>query len=356
MTTARGNYVLSYDSAGRVDEITDPDGGALEYTYDGFLRTSETLSGDVAGVVAWTYDDDFRVVTQTVNGSNSASFTYDDDGLLLSVGAATLAYDSGTGLLTDIDVVDAATALTYDQFGGLDTTTTTVDSTTLFDATYGPRDALGRIVEIDETVNSVSRTLEYTYDDAGRLETVTENSTLIATYVYDENGNRTSVTTPGGTTTATYDEQDRLLSHGDLDYEYNENGELEFVTDTGTSDVTQFVYDALGNLRSVELPDTTLIEYVIDARGRRVGRLVDEVFDRAWLYGDALNIVAEIDDEGAVVSRFVYGSSGHVPDFMVVGSTTYRLITDHLGSVRLVVDADTGAIAQRLDYDVWASW
>jgi YD repeat-containing protein len=31
--------------------------------------------------------------------------------------------------------------------------------------------------------------------------------------------------------------------------------------------------------------------------------------------------------------------------------TTYRLITDHLGSVRLVVEAQAGAIAQRLDYD-----
>jgi RHS repeat-associated protein len=36
---------------------------------------------------------------------------------------------------------------------------------------------------------------------------------------------------------------------------------------------------------------------------------------------------------------------------MVKGGTTYRLLTDHLGSVRLVVDTSTGAIAQRLDYD-----
>jgi len=36
---------------------------------------------------------------------------------------------------------------------------------------------------------------------------------------------------------------------------------------------------------------------------------------------------------------------------MVKGGVTYRILTDHLGSVRLVVDASTGAIAQRLDYD-----
>ncbi|XBC86409.1 RHS repeat-associated core domain-containing protein [Vandammella animalimorsus] len=32
---------------------------------------------------------------------------------------------------------------------------------------------------------------------------------------------------------------------------------------------------------------------------------------------------------------------------------TWRLIADHLGSIRLVIDAETGQIGQRLDYDAW---
>ena len=36
---------------------------------------------------------------------------------------------------------------------------------------------------------------------------------------------------------------------------------------------------------------------------------------------------------------------------MVKGDSTYRFITDHLGSVRLVVNVETGTIAQRIDYD-----
>ena len=39
----------------------------------------------------------------------------------------------------------------------------------------------------------------------------------------------------------------------------------------------------------------------------------------------------------------------NVPDYMVKGGVTYRYITDQLGSVRLVVNAATGAIAQRID-------
>jgi RHS repeat-associated protein len=38
---------------------------------------------------------------------------------------------------------------------------------------------------------------------------------------------------------------------------------------------------------------------------------------------------------------------------MVAGGQTYRLIKDHLGSVRLVVDQVTGAVAQELMYDTW---
>jgi len=36
---------------------------------------------------------------------------------------------------------------------------------------------------------------------------------------------------------------------------------------------------------------------------------------------------------------------------MVKGSQTYRLISDHVGSPRLIVNTQTGDIAQRLDYD-----
>jgi len=41
----------------------------------------------------------------------------------------------------------------------------------------------------------------------------------------------------------------------------------------------------------------------------------------------------------------------NLADYMVEGSVTYRYITDQLGSVRLVVDAATGTVAQRIDYD-----
>lgn len=61
--------------------------------------------------------------------------------------------------------------------------------------------------------------------------------------------------------------------------------------------------------------------------------------------------IAELDGYGNVVSLFVYGEKSHNPDYMIKGGVTYRIISDHLGSPRLVVDTVTGVIAQAIDYD-----
>jgi len=77
------------------------------------------------------------------------------------------------------------------------------------------------------------------------------------------------------------------------------------------------------------------------------------VLVQGLLYRDALNPVAELDGSGSVVSRFVYGTRSNVPEYLVRGGATYRIVSDHLGSVRLVIDASTGVVAQRINYDAW---
>jgi RHS repeat-associated protein len=171
----------------------------------------------------------------------------------------------------------------------------------------------------------------------------------IRTYAYDANGNRLSRTTASETEVGSYDDQDRLLSYAGASYANTENGELLSKTDAlGT---TTHTYDVLGNLAQVGLPDGRLIAYVIDGADRRIGRRVDGALVQGFLYGDQLNPVAELDGAGSVVARFVYGSRANVPDYMMRNAVTYRILSDHLGSVRLVVNASTGAIAQRIDYD-----
>lgn len=47
---------------------------------------------------------------------------------------------------------------------------------------------------------------------------------------------------------------------------------------------------------------------------------------------------------------FVYATKSNVPDYMVKGGTTYRIVSDHLDSPRLVINA-SGEIVQRMNYD-----
>ncbi|MBK6422491.1 MAG: RHS repeat-associated core domain-containing protein [Gemmatimonadetes bacterium] len=103
------------------------------------------------------------------------------------------------------------------------------------------------------------------------------------------------------------------------------------------------------------LPTGDSVEYLIDGQNRRVGRKWNGAVTHRWLYQNQLNPIAELDSAGALVSRFVYGSRANVPDYLVRGGAVYRLVTDHLGSVRAVVDTATGAVAQWTSYDAWGN-
>ena len=70
-----------------------------------------------------------------------------------------------------------------------------------------------------------------------------------------------------------------------------------------------------------------------------------------WLFEGELRPVAEMDAAGNVVSRFVYATRVKVPEYMIRGGVTYRIIADQLGSPRLIVNTATGQVTQRLDYD-----
>lgn len=77
--------------------------------------------------------------------------------------------------------------------------------------------------------------------------------------------------------------------------------------------------------------------------------------EKRYLYAEGNRLVAELDATGALVAQFVYAANGRVPDLMLKSGVLYRLLTDHLGSVRLVVNTSNGTAAQRVDYDTWGN-
>jgi len=364
-----GAYERHYDdSAAKLDWVSSPDGVTETFAYDGPLFKGTAWSGAVSSSVTRTYDDDFLQRTISVAGSDPVAQSFDADGLLTQVGALGLERyplgDSRAGLLKRTTVAGAAGTLAedfdYNEFGELKSQAAALGTRLLYSAQCEGadfrRDKLGRIVRKVETIDGQVDTYEYGYDANGRLETVTLNGLLASRHGYDANGNRLwrTVDNDSRTDVGVPDDQDRLKSYGHFAYGYRANGELDSKTDS-TGDVTKYRYDALGNLRRVDLPDQTVVEYLVDGESRRVVKKVDGVAVQKFIWEDRLRIAAELDASDNVVSRFVYGTRVNVPDYMVRGGVTYRIVTDHLGSVRLVVNPSTGTVVQRMKYDEWGN-
>jgi len=316
------------------------------------LALSETWgNGDITGTLSLGYNNDFRVTAIRVNG-NPVNYQYDDDGLLTTAGNLSLTRSAQNGLLTATQLGDVSTQRAHNIFGEMASETATYNSNTLYRTEY-QRDKLGRITQKAETVEGITTIYDYRYDVAERLVEVKQDGVMIEAYGYDDNGNRLTAETASGSVIANYDDQDRLIQYGNASYTYTDNGELRHKNENGQ--LTEYYYDVLGNLRSVQLPNGKKIEYVIDGRNRRIGKKVNGVLTQGFLYQGRLNPITELDGDGNVVSRFVYGSKVNVPDYLVKGGKTYRILSDHLGSPKLVVDVSNGSVVQRMDYDAFGN-
>jgi RHS repeat-associated protein len=363
------NTVCVGCAPGSLKRLTGPGSSIINLSYDGSLLKSTAWSGAITGAVAWTHDTSFRTSTETVTpGGSTITYAYDNDDLVTcasrgtctppSTDALKLTYHPTTGLLTQTVIGNLTETFTYTDKGELATHTASYSGSPVYSGTFhstvAPRDNLGRITQKVETFDGVTRTDDYQYDTRGRLLNVARNNTLVSVYDYDDNGNRLSLTNPStsSVTLGSYDDQDRVTTYGSYEFTFNANGDLTSKLNTTTSEETTYEYDARGALLSVVLPDDTLIEYVIDGQGRRIGKKVDGALVQGFVYNDALRISAELNGAGAIVSQFAYvDDKSHSPDFMVKGGQVYRFVKDQLGSPRVVVNALTGAIAQTLEYD-----
>jgi RHS repeat-associated protein len=304
------------------------------------------------GSVSTDRNSDFNVSSQTVNGITGAAsqvnYSYDNDLLLTGVGAESITRHAMTGLIASTTLDSSNDAFTYNSFGELTDYVVKHGATDKFAMTI-TRDALGRVATKSETMGSTTNAFVYTYDSAGRLTATTKNGAPFNSYSYDSNSNRTGGSQNGVAVSATYDDQDRLTSYNGFTYSYNAAGDLLTKTVTATSAVTTYDYDVFGNLRSVALPTKT-ISYSHDALNRRVTRKDGSTVTARYLY-DNRRLIAELTPAGVIAKRYVYSTKSNVPDFVVMGSDTYRMISDQIGTVRMVVNASTGAIAQQIDYD-----
>jgi RHS repeat-associated protein len=205
-------------------------------------------------------------------------------------------------------------------------------------------DSAGRLTVIQETVNGTPAQYTYMYDAVGRLKSATKYGAQTTTWMYDGNGNRLTE----NSTQSTF-----VLTKGATTYTWDTLGGRKTKTEGGQT--TQYTHDGLGALQSVTLPDSTVVTYEYDARQRRVAKRRNGAVEARWVYDGQYRVAAQLDASGTVTHRFVYGSQSHSPDYVVKGGVTYAYVKNHLGSIRFVVNAADGTVAQQLDYDAWGN-
>ncbi|QDK40564.1 hypothetical protein DOM21_03670 [Bacteriovorax stolpii] len=313
------------------------------YTYE---RTPDSTQGG-------------RVGNETINGGNFNSvpktieYSYDDDGYLIGAGDMELQYNTPNGQLEHTKMGSIRDYYYYNSFGEIRAYKAKFQSNEIYSYNL-TRDGIGRITQKMEILNGVTKTFDYVYDTVGRLTQVSTDGVITSTYAYDNNSNRVGATVRGETITATYNVQDRMLTYGGETFSANLNGDMTKISSTvnPTPETTeQLFYDPFGNLTSYRFFDGK-IDYEIDPFLRRMGRKIDDEVKQRYVYNPEGRLVGELEGTNRLVKTFVYGSKSHVPDYYIDESgNKFRIITDHLGSVRLLVAATSGRVIKMMEHD-----
>ena len=80
--------------------------------------------------------------------------------------------------------------------------------------------------------------------------------------------------------------------------------------------------------------------------------LVDGVITHKYYYTPEGQLIAVSDKDGNLKKSFIYATKSHVPDYFVDEfNKRFKIVTDQLGSVRLIVNAESGEVIQKMNHD-----
>jgi RHS repeat-associated protein len=358
---------------GRLIAISDPD-SSYSLDYDKLGRVTVVDNSGTPGVpnvvLTYAYDAAGNVtsVDETIDGQPGASTVYTRDALdrinaITQSGAGVtpkqvrLGYDVASELQSVLRFIAAGTTpgvtttYTFDDAGRLKSLTHSNPTGTIADYQF-TLDAAGRITQIAASDD----TSVYTYDDLNQLVGVTHTTQPDESFAFDAAGNPTGAG-------FSVDTGNRVASDGDFDYVYDAEGNRIRRTEIATGNVTEYVWDHRNRLTLVTEKDaggniigTVSITY--DAFGQWIARVTDSdgagpLTSQTERYvHDRGQVALVFDGAGQLLSRYLYGPK---TDWVLAeesaGSVRWML-GDQLLTVRDVVDA-SGVLLNHLRYDTF---
>lgn len=347
--TAPGVKISStYDeSTGQLTELASVEGDSIRFQYDGDLAWLEEAMGRSPGRIERAFDDNHRVVARRINGGHQVNYTRDRDGFVTSVGPLHIERSANAGLPVGLRLGGLTTTRAFDDVGRLVRHETRFGKLAhVFFAEEIERDDFGRVARILETSQGRQRVIEYAYNEARRLEKVTVDGHVTMSLTYDANGNIIELDRQGRALELEVDAADRLRRLAGQPTSYDACGNLTAIGEGGA--VRGYRFDGLGRLvgSSDKHHDVT---HVLDAAGRPIR--INGSGGTVRLLWDGDRLAATLDQAGRADMRFIDSGSGACPEALIRNGVEYLLVTDHLGSVRAVVDAKEGNAVQTMDYD-----
>lgn len=361
VTTPMGRTRLAagYDSQGRVSWLEQQGSGRTSFEYQSSQgRTTATLANGT--VIDHDYDSSGRLVTEQVRSGSGRHVVYDGEGRIaaqisgiptvpmtgFAPSLAAVHYD-GNGdpvatvdpdgravfttftskhkplVTTYVDSIDNSPTVrrTYDDDGRLATLTDTTDK--VWKADYNDR---GQPVKITDPLDRTSTT---TYETNGDRSVTTDFTGASTHYAYDSQGRVTAVTDPVGKTRSTvhtaWDQPAKVTSPrgGTEESVFDEDRNILTNTDQ-LNRVTRYDYDTQGRVVTITDPAGGVTGASYDELGRPV----------------------EVTDARGSVTKRTYSSEGWVTSVTDAADATTLFGLDPAGRPYRVTDA-LGQVTQR---------
>ncbi|HEY4248180.1 MAG TPA: LamG-like jellyroll fold domain-containing protein [Lacunisphaera sp.] len=272
---------FDYDTVGNRVAVTDPANRTRRFEYDSLGRLKRALTPlyNALSPMAANHSDPSGSVVDIAGQKFAASqLTYDPVGNLETLTdpnnhATTFKYDAGnhpTRTYLPANPSAAYEVNTYD-FAGRRTARADADGATTI---YG-YDSLSRLMSVQPPSSRIGANVGYTYDPRGLRSSMTDGLGT-TNYTYDNRGRLHSEQTPyAGSMVYTHDQLGRLTNQHSTNlggvnttYEYDDASRLANVVDALRSETTTYNYNDADQPTRVAQPNGTVTTQTYDAAGR----------------------------------------------------------------------------------------
>jgi len=363
----------------RLSEIKDNNDNTLTLNYneaDLLLQVSDGLGR----TLTLEYDERGHHIVKISDGTRKATFGYDTNSNLTSYTdpenkTTKYVYDESRviacGLLTEIILPDGKTPITidYDDDGKVqkladaDGHYYTFDYLTDKTSVSNPIDDSGIVnnqifehnskSELISYTDENSKSIEYSYDDLGRLTTITDRMPTpgVTRYTYHTpSGNVESITLPAKTTTEYaystrdvdginyYDLKTILYPDDTSDqFAYDDFGNLLSWTDQGKNEWSN-TYNSRGQVLTTKNPASGITNYTYNDSDGTLSKIKDNSNNVTKLFYDNLRRLSTVQHDDGTRRTYTYNNRGDVLSVKNENSRTIQFIYDDNSNLKSTKD------------------